>query len=234
MIIIDDADAMNQFSANAFLKTLEEPPADSLIILVSSQPERLPDTIRSRCSRIHFTPLSQEECEHVIRRMHAHVPVTAKAATDAQKKKSSARKTRKAHIHDEHISTLVRLCMGRPGAAYTGDLLEERDLCLRQMESMINAEKDGWTSREDMEQWIDHFMIVLRDMAVMKTDHDEAQIIHIDIKEHISSFSRSINIEKILETYLQLQTLKRYLPFHLNKSLTWNYTGSLLRNTLGV
>ncbi|MBS1113480.1 MAG: polymerase subunit gamma and tau, partial [Nitrospirae bacterium] len=62
-VIIDDADTLNQSAANAFLKTLEEPPADSLIVLISSNPDRLPDTIRSRCSRINFMPLPPKACE---------------------------------------------------------------------------------------------------------------------------------------------------------------------------
>jgi DNA polymerase III subunit delta' len=52
--MITDADRMNQQSANAFLKTLEEPPGNSLMILLTSQPERLLDTIRSRCLRLNF------------------------------------------------------------------------------------------------------------------------------------------------------------------------------------
>jgi len=52
---IVDADRMNAQSANAFLKTLEEPPANSLMILLSTQPERLLDTIRSRCLRLQFS-----------------------------------------------------------------------------------------------------------------------------------------------------------------------------------
>lgn len=51
---IVDADRMNPQSANAFLKTLEEPPGSSLMILLSTQPERLLDTIRSRCLRLNF------------------------------------------------------------------------------------------------------------------------------------------------------------------------------------
>jgi DNA polymerase III subunit delta' len=60
-IIIDDAHRMLAASANALLKTLEEPPAHTLIILVTSEPERLLDTIVSRCQKIRFNPLSKEE-----------------------------------------------------------------------------------------------------------------------------------------------------------------------------
>src|SRR4051812_5153609 len=47
--IISDADRLQPQAANAFLKTLEEPPKDSLLILLSGMPEVLPDTIISRC-----------------------------------------------------------------------------------------------------------------------------------------------------------------------------------------
>ena len=56
LAIIDPADAMNRSSANSLLKTLEEPPPESLIMLVSHQPSLLPVTIRSRCQRINFSP----------------------------------------------------------------------------------------------------------------------------------------------------------------------------------
>jgi DNA polymerase-3 subunit delta' len=56
--IISDADRLQPQAANAFLKTLEEPPNDSLLILLSAMPEVLPDTILSRCVSV---PLANEE-----------------------------------------------------------------------------------------------------------------------------------------------------------------------------
>ncbi len=52
--IIRPAEAMNIASANALLKTLEEPPSQTLIMLVAEQLSRLPATVRSRCQRLHF------------------------------------------------------------------------------------------------------------------------------------------------------------------------------------
>jgi len=54
--IIKPADAMNRSAANTLLKTLEEPPPLSVLILVTQRPERLPVTIRSRCQQITFQP----------------------------------------------------------------------------------------------------------------------------------------------------------------------------------
>jgi len=51
---IDPADAMNAAAANALLKTLEEPGASRLLVLVADAPWKLPATIRSRCQRIEF------------------------------------------------------------------------------------------------------------------------------------------------------------------------------------
>jgi len=48
------ADRLNTAAANAFLKTLEEPPAGSMILLLSTDPERLLETILSRCQRLNF------------------------------------------------------------------------------------------------------------------------------------------------------------------------------------
>ncbi|MGB6485421.1 MAG: DNA polymerase III subunit delta' [Steroidobacteraceae bacterium] len=50
--ILSPADSMNRFAANALLKTLEEPPQGTLLILVATQPSRLPATILSRCQRV--------------------------------------------------------------------------------------------------------------------------------------------------------------------------------------
>lgn len=53
--IIVGADRLNVSSANAFLKTLEEPPADSVLVLLSTEPQRLLETIVSRCLRLSLT-----------------------------------------------------------------------------------------------------------------------------------------------------------------------------------
>jgi DNA polymerase-3 subunit delta' len=58
--IIASAQAMNVQAQNAFLKTLEEPPSDTTLILVANAMDKLLPTIRSRCSKVHFGPLPVE------------------------------------------------------------------------------------------------------------------------------------------------------------------------------
>ncbi|MBI2584634.1 MAG: DNA polymerase III subunit delta' [Rhodospirillales bacterium] len=59
--IIDGADTMNPNAANALLKVLEEPPANSLLLLVAHNPGRLLPTIRSRCRKLALKPLAEEQ-----------------------------------------------------------------------------------------------------------------------------------------------------------------------------
>ena len=56
-VLIDPADAMNPQAQNAILKTLEEPPPETTLVLVSSSADGLLPTVRSRCLRLPFAPL---------------------------------------------------------------------------------------------------------------------------------------------------------------------------------
>lgn len=64
--IIDAVDDLNVNAANAVLKTLEEPPPRGVVLLVSHQPGRLLDTIRSRCRRLAFPALSEEQVAQIV------------------------------------------------------------------------------------------------------------------------------------------------------------------------
>ncbi|MGY1487839.1 DNA polymerase III subunit delta' [Methylobacillus pratensis] len=61
IVVIHPADALNQTSANALLKMLEEPPADVIFILVTSHPQRLLPTIMSRCQQLEMPAPSERE-----------------------------------------------------------------------------------------------------------------------------------------------------------------------------
>jgi DNA polymerase-3 subunit delta' len=89
--IIDDADDFNEESANCFLKTLEEPPPRSLLMLIGSQIERQLPTIVSRCQVVRFAPLAE--------------PLVAELLT-------------RAGVEDPALRTrLARLSGGSPGQA---------------------------------------------------------------------------------------------------------------------
>ena len=105
--VVTPADALNRFAANALLKTLEEPPPRTLLILVTTQPSRLPPTILSRCQRIRIgAPARGEAAEWLqatrgpgawdaVLDVLGEAPMLA-AAVDAQAVVQTARETGQA------------------------------------------------------------------------------------------------------------------------------------------
>ncbi|MEO0141807.1 MAG: AAA family ATPase [candidate division WOR-3 bacterium] len=66
LVLILEADRMTEEAANSFLKTLEEPPMDTVFVLTSSRPESLLPTIRSRCQIVPFYYLTDEQIKEII------------------------------------------------------------------------------------------------------------------------------------------------------------------------
>ncbi|MCP4698243.1 MAG: DNA polymerase III subunit delta' [Gammaproteobacteria bacterium] len=95
--ILEPAEAMNINAANSLLKLLEEPPGESLILLVSHQTSRLPATVRSRCQRLNFSSpdsaaahawlaankLGQEMDADLLLKLSAQAPLAALAMAEA-------------------------------------------------------------------------------------------------------------------------------------------------------
>ena len=73
-VIIDSIDDLEKSAANALLKMLEEPPANSVFLLVSHAPGRLLPTIRSRCRRLDFHALPDDAMASILERQLADVP----------------------------------------------------------------------------------------------------------------------------------------------------------------
>jgi DNA polymerase III subunit delta' len=68
VVVVDGAEELNQASANALLKILEEPPPRAILLLVCSAPGRLLPTIRSRCRRLRLSPLADADMEQLLTR----------------------------------------------------------------------------------------------------------------------------------------------------------------------
>ncbi len=201
--IVDDADTMNINAANAFLKTLEEPPHDSLIVLVSSNPDGLPDTIRSRCNVVRFYPLSHE----------------------------SFRKAVSGVVGQEHMDSVSNLSMGRPGLALAGDFVKDMEWFTGLLGNMIHEEsKEAWADKEAIGTWLDMAFIFLRDLAIFKITGNESDMLYA--KGH-RAFSKKADVNEILETYKSLQKLRGLLDFNLNKSITWNYVSNMMKTAIG-
>jgi DNA polymerase-3 subunit delta' len=72
VVIVDAADEMNVSAANALLKVLEEPPANTTMLLICHQPSRLLPTIRSRCRELRLAPLGPDAMEQALSQADVH------------------------------------------------------------------------------------------------------------------------------------------------------------------
>jgi len=73
VVILDDAERMNNQAANALLKGLEEPSAGSILLMVCSDLERLPATVRSRCMLEQCSPLSEGHVRSVLQQQESPI-----------------------------------------------------------------------------------------------------------------------------------------------------------------
>jgi DNA polymerase-3 subunit delta' len=116
VVIINEADALVEQAQHALLKTLEEPPPSSIFLLVSSLPDALLTTVRSRCPRLRFGPLSPGEVAQVLVRDHKYSDQEARAAAaDAEGS------------------------VGRALSAESADLVEARETATRVLQQAARA-----------------------------------------------------------------------------------------------
>jgi DNA polymerase-3 subunit delta' len=92
VVIVDEADALMGSAQNALLKTLEEPPPSSVFVLVTSRPDMLLPTVRSRCIRLSFAAAGGEDIDAEARDIaHRVLAQAAAAANDPGRRLEAAK-----------------------------------------------------------------------------------------------------------------------------------------------
>jgi DNA polymerase-3 subunit delta' len=203
VVVIKEAHLMNPFAGNAFLKTLEEPPPGSIIVLITHKEEAVLDTVRSRCIDIPFVPLSFK----VLRAI-------------ADKKG--------VFVTDEQIG----LSNGSARAMLNDALVSGRDRALEMFISMAggSAKTSPWKDREEMAAWFESAMGFLRDMVVLKLGQGGTALLNVDKKAEFAGLCEAADIEVIIECYETFFNLSRYFVLNINKGIVFNYIALKLRD----
>ena len=202
--LIDDADAMNAEAANCFLKTLEEPPDHSALILISGRPQALLPTIRSRCQSVRFSPPPLQTLSHWL-----------------QKEKG---------VGPEEARLLAALSMGRIGVAIGGDLAalkSERDRVLGALSKerledpsdLFGQSEELAATAEQLDRSLDTIEVWLRDVLIVRHNSDASLLVNQDIPDQIANWSRAVSTDAVLETLTLIHLLKRAAPRNLNHAL---------------
>lgn len=214
VFIIHDADRMLTYSANALLKTFEEPAQQSIIILLSSAAESLLPTILSRCRTIRFHTVSEREIATILQeRFHKNAQDAAMIARLAQGSVGRALQLAERGadpLREQVLSLLSKGKMGTYSALIkaASEISEGVELGKQQIEealrnSMTQAYPDGLNSAQQhsMEKEIDGAMAMrlardahaildlilswYRDMHLLHVGGNRAYLFHPDFKEEV-------------------------------------------------
>ena len=199
--VINPAEAMNRSAANSLLKTLEEPPSSSLLLLVSRQPSLLPITIRSRCQRLDFVPrLDDENARWLAQRLG----MAADKASD-----------------------LLLLARGQPLDAVElaeGDTLEKQQALLQDIDLLCSRSADPVSMAR---KWLDYGPVevlvwllgFVQAMVNLKLYGNAVTKGHSAINDGLHGIADQLDLRQLVDCYDLI--LKNYRaasgPFNLNQ-----------------
>ena len=188
IFIVDNAERMNFNAQNAFLKTLEEPPKFSVIILVTDSINFIAPTIRSRCQIINFNPLPDsiiaEKLLEAGKLEKEDIPVASKLANGSL---GQAFKIDKEHLNyrKDVLLKLMEVKFDRPSKVF-----ELYDFM------KIDSKSNG---TEHQKQMFDLLSMWLRDLLLVKLNYGRDQIVNSDIYDELSGYVQDKPVKDLLE-----------------------------------
>jgi len=205
--IIEGAEYMKHEAANALLKTLEEPPADSVIILLTENTKSLFHTIVSRCQVVKFFPLKLKEVEEILTRDYSL------SQTDAH--------------------TLSHLSGGRLGEALKfkeKDIFTKRSLLINKIVSGSRADFDfDDLPKEDVRLYLDMILSWYSDILNMKAGARDYMLVNIDKKDIISNEAARLGSDYIEDMINSVISAITHIDRNANQKLAMSVLGMKIK-----
>jgi DNA polymerase-3 subunit delta' len=190
LVVVDQADALIPEAQNALLKTLEEPPPASVFVLITNRPDVLLATVRSRCQRLRFGPLTPADVADVLIRDHGVEPAEAHAAAAAA---------------DGSV--------GRALAGSGEDANEARDAAARLLQSAASSSDPrrrldgakalvaGGGDRDDLSRRLLALSSLIRDMGLLLSRADDRAIANTDLKPQLQALLRWFDGDRTVRAF---------------------------------
>lgn len=202
--LIDQAEKMNPSAANALLKTLEEPTDNTLIILLSSRPESLLVTVRSRCQRLPFSRLPQKNIEDALQNHRDLDP-------------------RSAHVLAALAEGSFLRALGRDQDFY----LERRREILKSVTALspgsilplLELSKSIAAEKELIPDILEVLQSFYRDLLVYQQGRPEESLINIDLMEKIKRVAKREDTSSLLRKLEAIQAGRKNLDRNVNAQL---------------
>jgi DNA polymerase-3 subunit delta' len=191
VVIVNDADAMEPSAQNALLKTLEEPPNASTFVLITSRPDMLLPTVRSRCQRLRFARLSAGDVATVLMREHGFAEPEAHAA---------------ALLADGSIGQALEAdtegyaAAREAAAALLGSAGAARDP--RQRLAAARAFGGGdKVDRDELGRRLQLVSSMLRDVSVLLSRADERSLANADLKPALQRLATAFDDDRAVRAF---------------------------------
>jgi DNA polymerase-3 subunit delta' len=198
VFIINDAHNLNPVSANAFLKTLEEPPRDSLIILVSDKPALLLKTIISRCRIVKFYPLGRSTIAKVLKDDY--------------------------NIDESALHYLAYFCEGRLGTALRlkdKDIIREKNRIIDTFTISANPalENSLIQDRNELRKSLQILAGWFRDIYLLKVGIPHTELINLDRRDTLAKLMNRYTFADLDEIFNSISDALLFLEQNINVKL---------------
>lgn len=210
IFIVEDAEAMRAEAANSLLKVLEEPPAQTVIVMISESASALLPTIVSRSQIVRFT----------------FVPAAEIAAA----------LTERAGLPADQAPFFGALAAGRPGLALRESAEAQAALDFRQeVVRALGAAAGGRPVRrleaaeavsrrkDEIDRWLDTALLWIRDVAVWQASHDPALLVNLDRRDQIAAWAERAQPEGVRDAAAAIETAKTDLRRNINPRLIFEH-----------
>lgn len=200
--ILDPADQMRQEAMNSLLKTLEEPPSQTIIILVTTSPFLLPITIRSRARTLQFSGIPQDPIERYLIKAGRNPEEARIAAIFSNGSLGSALSFDSEHFRDArtHALRFVSLLLERRGFAE-----------ISRLASAVAKDKEGF------QLWIEAVSALLQDIYYAGIAPE--RIGQRDILDEITRLAGNTPRDVVVSAIAALKWLKFGLQYNWNRQL---------------
>lgn len=191
VVIIDGADAILAEAQNALLKTLEEPPAASMFVLVTSRPDVLLPTVNSRCQRLRFGPLAPADVAGILVGKFDYAPTEAHAAA------SAADGSVTAALEGASEDAVA----GREAAARLLEGVAVSHDPARRLQGAKALSGGGGADRHELARRLQALSSLLRDVGVLLSGADERSLANADMKTRLGAVVRSFDGERTVAAF---------------------------------
>lgn len=211
--IIDEVHMLSKGAFNALLKTLEEPPKHLIFILATTEPERLPQTILSRCQRFDFKRITIKDIVENMRSISnkLNIEIDDKALNLIARNSDGAMRDALSLLdqcisfNDEKISYEdATNILGIANKYLIFDMVN--DIKEKNLEKVLFAIDEIIQNGKDINQFIKDIIRHFRDLMVAKTSKNPAEIIETEDSEEYVVQSKTMRLEYILKALEILTT----------------------------